>query len=471
MKGMKAFSWAACLSAVLSAGVVSAKEKVIFFGAHPDDSEGFSGTAFLLAKDYEVHVVDLTHGELGLGPKGLEDGSTKRRRTAEETKACGLLGAQIHFLDEVDGYACASDQAAEAFAKLLGDLKPRAVFAHWPIDCHADHVQCAAVLARAKVKCGIDPETYFYEVLLSQTRNWNPIYSVDISSTISNKIEMLRCYACQNVNDSLVRSKEAQARYRGSWRGPSVKYAETFTTFDGHPIAGGVLEGLKETARRTASCDDAAAKGDEWWMERFLEHRRQIRESKGEIDLVFMGDSITHYWDVGEGSDTSTEIVDMRKTYSILNCGYGCDTVRNLRWRAEHGELDGYKAKLVMLMIGTNDISCRTPPAEVARQICEVVDVIHRKQPQAKILLLPIFPRGASWEDRCYTAVRETNKILESRRFGPWVIRFSFSDRLVDANGVTLPELYDEERVHLMDKGFVVWRKAVEPIFKEVCGK
>ena len=470
MKALKVVA-AAMVAAVGFGSSAQAADKVVFFGAHPDDSEGFAGTAFLLAKDYEVHVVDLTRGELGLGMPGLKDGSTAARRTEEEKKACAVLGATPHFLGEIDGFACASDRAAEELGKLLKELQPKAVFTHWPLDNHADHVQCSALLQNALRKTGLAPEVYYYEVLLSQTCNWHPIYSVDISATMTNKVQMLRNYACQNVNDSLVRSKERQARYRGGWRSPSVTYAETFTTFSGHPVRGGVLESLKETAHLTATYDDAAAKGDEWWMERFLANRRQIRESKGEIDLVFMGDSITHYWDVGEGIDTSTEIVDMRKTYSILNCGYGCDTIRNLRWRAEHGELDGYKAKLVMLMIGTNDISMRTPAADVARQICEVVDVIRRKQPQAKILLLPIFPRGKTFEDRCYTTVREVNLIMDTVTFGPEVIRFSFSDQLVDEKGVTRAELYDEERIHLMDKGFVIWRKAVEPIFRKVCGK
>ena len=461
-----------CLTAAVVVSTASfAAEKVVFLGAHPDDSEGYAGTAFLLAKNYEIHMVDLTRGELGLGQKGLDDASTAYRRTQEEQAASSYLGATVHFLGEIDGFACASDRAANELADLLRTLKPKAVFTHWPVDAHADHVQCAALLARAMVKSGVSPEVYYFEVLLSQTRNWHPIYSVDISSTLSNKVQMLRNYACQNVNDSLVSENVRQARYRGRGRMPRVAYAETFTTFDGHPAPGGVLESLKEAARLTASYNDAAAKGDEWWMERFLANRRQIRAAKGEIDLVFMGDSITHYWDVGEGSDTSTEIVDLRKTYSILNCGYGGDLIRNLRWRAEHGELDGYKAKLVMLMIGTNDISMRTPAAEVVRQLREVVDVIRRKQPQAKVLLLPILPRGKTFDDHCYAVVREVTALMDKVAFGPEVIRFSFNDRLVDANGVTLVDLYDEERVHLMDKGFVVWRKAVEPIFRKVCGK
>ena len=207
---------------------------------------------------------------------------------------------------------------------------------------------------------------------------------------------------------------------------------------------------------------------DGWWLEKIARNRRIISESKGEIDLVFMGDSITHYWDVGEGEDTSTEIEDLRKTYTILNAGYGGDQVQHLLWRAKNGELDGYKTKLVMLMIGTNNCHGQKPE-DIAAGTREVIRVIREKQPQAKILLLPIFPRGAKYDDRAYALGRAVNEILAKDDFGPEVIRFSFADKLVDANGVTRPELFDQERLHLTDAGYVIWRKAVEPFFKKYC--
>ena len=237
--------------AAVSLALFAERPAVLFFGAHPDDTEGYAGLAFLLAKDYDLHVVDLTHGERGLGEEGLKDGSTARRRTREEESACALLGAKLHFLDEIDGEACAGKSAAEGLAKILRDAKPVAVFTHWPLDAHPDHMQCAALMANAIRLTGVKPEQYFYEVLFSQTRNWNPLYSVDITSVMSNKVGLLRKYVCQNPDDSIVREKLAQAEQRGRERVPPVRYAETFTTFDGKPWPG-VLEKLPQTVRRLA---------------------------------------------------------------------------------------------------------------------------------------------------------------------------------------------------------------------------
>lgn len=236
--------------AVMAAGasVALAREAVFFVGAHPDDTEGYAATAFLLREKYDIHVIDLTRGELGLGPAGLKDGSTAKVRTAEETAACAYLGATPHFLHEVDGFAYASKASVDALAELLRQHKPKAVFTHWPVDTHCDHVQTAAVVARALKETGMKPERYFYEVLMSQTKNWHPIYSVDVSATITNKQEMLRKYACQNENDGLVKEKTAQAKARGRQRVSPCAFAETFTTYDGEPIAGGVLASLNETS-------------------------------------------------------------------------------------------------------------------------------------------------------------------------------------------------------------------------------
>jgi len=235
-------------SAVLLAASVQAREAVLFLNAHPDDTDGFAATAYLLKDKYDVHVVDLTRGELGLGMPGLKDGSTAYRRTQEESKAQAYYGAKIHFLSEVDGSASAGERPASDLAKLLLEIRPKAVFTHWPVDNHVDHVQCLAVLANALRKSGLKPERYFFEEWMRQTRNMVPTYYVDVTDVFKHKLAILSCYECQNKDGSLLKMTEKRARWRGRQRVPAVTFAEPFTTWDGRPIKGGVLESLKETA-------------------------------------------------------------------------------------------------------------------------------------------------------------------------------------------------------------------------------
>jgi beta-glucosidase len=213
---------------------------------------------------------------------------------------------------------------------------------------------------------------------------------------------------------------------------------------------------------------DAAGAGN-WWYDRLAANRRQIAQSGGKIDLVFMGDSITHYWDVGEGLDTSTEIVELRKKFSILNCGYGGDQTQHLLWRAKYGELDGYEAKLVMLLIGTNNSGAGCPPEEIFDAIRELVSVIHVKQPRAKILLLKLFPRNTA-KSPANVRNQAVNAMIGAATWDDDVIVRDLTPVFADADGNAIPELFDNEILHMSDEGFVRWRRAVEPIFDEVCG-
>ncbi len=241
------------------------RESIMFIGAHPDDSEGFAGLAFLLKDKYDLHVVDFTRGEFGLGKAGFLDGSTGRIRTEEEKAACAFLGATPHFVGQknsgpYDSMAYADSNAVARICELLAEIKPKAVFTHWPVDSHPDHVMTAAAtyVALRRMKCRA--EFYYYEVLLCQTRAWTPLYSVDISSVIDKKAEMLRKYACQNKNDELAQTKIKQAEKRGAERNPPVKYAETYTTFNGKPMPNGILANLPETVVVSPAAEVPAAK-------------------------------------------------------------------------------------------------------------------------------------------------------------------------------------------------------------------
>ena len=208
------------------------KEKIIIAGAHPDDLVGSAGLAILLKDIFELHVMDFTKGELGLGMPGLKDGSTAIRRVEEEKQACALIGAEPHFMGEVDGFAYANKEVCERITTLFRELRPRAVITHWPIDRHLDHVMCTAAVLKAIELAGLKPsvETYFFEETY-QSMNFQPRFYVDITSVKDRKDELIRKYACQNQNDGIVRNKTNDAVFRGSQI--LVPYAEAYAALRG----------------------------------------------------------------------------------------------------------------------------------------------------------------------------------------------------------------------------------------------
>ena len=205
-----------------------------------------------------------------------------------------------------------------------------------------------------------------------------------------------------------------------------------------------------------------AGKRGDWWLSRLQQKRNQIAASKGEIDLVFFGDSITHNWE-GPGK---AKLAELSKTYSVLDIGYGGDRTQHLVWRGLNGELDGYKAKCVMLMIGTNN---REPVEDVAKGVRRVLDVIAEKQPQAKTLLLPIFVRGEGPNNARRIANEKVNAVIKGYADGEKVIWVDFNAKYLDANGDTKWIMPD--RLHPNAAGYKIWTDAVLPYFKRICGK
>lgn len=111
--------------------------------------------------------------------------------------------------------------------------------------------------------------------------------------------------------------------------------------------------------------------------------------------VVFLGNSITHFWG-GKPAAPAREGQDSWKKYfaarNVLNAGYGWDRIENVLWRVYHGELDGFNARQVAIMIGTNNLGINTD-AEILEGLRLLVQAVKSRQPSAKVLLLGIYPR------------------------------------------------------------------------------
>lgn len=208
---------------------------------------------------------------------------------------------------------------------------------------------------------------------------------------------------------------------------------------------------------------DPGVFGEYWWANRFLSRHRLVEQFKGKtVDVVMLGDSIVHFWERFHPASWG-KLIQGRH---VLNLGYGGDQTQHVIWRLEHGELDGYTAKTVVLMIGTNNNSSeRTDPANVAEGVKRIVELIREKQPGAKLILHPIFPRGVSAESKYHAAARarneKTNAILKdfAEKDGK-LVWIDFNAKLVDATG-WVPKTLMADEIHPTDAGYEFWLEAL----------
>ncbi|HEY4414408.1 MAG TPA: platelet-activating factor acetylhydrolase IB subunit [Verrucomicrobiae bacterium] len=201
---------------------------------------------------------------------------------------------------------------------------------------------------------------------------------------------------------------------------------------------------------------------DAKWVAR---HEGFVQEAKqGGIDLVFLGDSITDHWR-GIGSNV------WDKYYAPLhavNFGISADRTQHVLWRIEHGELDGIHPKALVLMIGTNNTgkekdkkTDRNTLPEVVAGVTAVVNAVHAKLPDTKILLLAIFPRaqkGSPFRDE----IKEINTQLAKLDDGKSVTYLDIGQKFLAPDG-TLSRDIMSDLLHPTEKGYVIWAEAMQP--------
>lgn len=192
-------------------------------------------------------------------------------------------------------------------------------------------------------------------------------------------------------------------------------------------------------------------------------------------EIVLIGDSITHFWG-GEPKST----IPPRGPQSwqaafggrrVLNLGFGWDRTQNVLWRLDHGELDGPDPKWVVINIGTNNFSGTgnaraNTPEETAAGIGEVILRVRAKTPEAKIILMGVFPRGQNASDPKRPQVEALNKILkETYGTVPGITFLDLHDQFLQPDGAISRELMSDF-LHPSDKGYAVWAKALKDAMK-----
>ena len=188
------------------------------------------------------------------------------------------------------------------------------------------------------------------------------------------------------------------------------------------------------------------------------------RGKKGKIGLLFLGDSITEGW----GSAKSVWQAHYGQD-DPANFGIGGDRTQNVLWRIQNGELDGIGPKVLVLMIGTNNIFL--PAADILKGDTKIVEQIHTKLPDTKLLLLGIFPRGADPKIPATAAMREkiktVNAGLAKLDDGDKTRYLDIGDKFLDADGVITTAIM-RDALHPPPKGYQIWADAMQPLLDEM---
>jgi lysophospholipase L1-like esterase len=187
---------------------------------------------------------------------------------------------------------------------------------------------------------------------------------------------------------------------------------------------------------------------------------------KGGIDLLFIGDSLTKCWS-REGRDVWAARFAPLKA---ANFGISGDCTQHVLWRLQNGEVENIHPKVVVLLIGTNNITLGDSPADIAQAVGAIVGEIRKRLPESRVLLLGVLPRRELPDHPDRETIRAINSLLSRLQDGDHVTYLDFGDKLLQPDGRMSKEL-TKDFTHLTAQGYVVFAGAIQPTVEALLRK
>jgi lysophospholipase L1-like esterase len=199
------------------------------------------------------------------------------------------------------------------------------------------------------------------------------------------------------------------------------------------------------------------------------------KAKKGGIDVYFEGDSITRRWGATDYPELLANWNENFFGWNAADFGWGADTIQNILWRLQNGELDGVNPKVIVLLAGTNNVGNTISAEDHAGKIADItlglkaiLDVMRTKAPNATIILAAIFPRNDNIA--VMPLIDAVNRNLAGFADGGRIRYLNINDKLADPDGRLFDGMMNPDKLHPALKAYQIWADALKPIFTELLG-
>lgn len=180
--------------------------------------------------------------------------------------------------------------------------------------------------------------------------------------------------------------------------------------------------------------------------------------------LIFLGDSITAWWD--------KDIYDRDfSKYENENFGIGGFLTNELIKILSYSSfLNKYKPNVIVLMIGTTNLLNGLAFDEVIRDIKIIIDIILSKFNCVKILLRGLLPCGKYKNNPIRTKIEDVNNVIMTYANGDNVFYIDNGNLFMDSEG-TLDNDLMLDYMGISKEGYEVISKSITPIIYELMDK
>lgn len=196
------------------------------------------------------------------------------------------------------------------------------------------------------------------------------------------------------------------------------------------------------------------------WLDTHAKLVKTAQASQGPIDILLVGDSITMQWGAAWQKHFGK--------YKSANIGIGGDKTQNVLWRLDHGGVEGLQPRLIILLIGNNNMFF-TPetgiePAAEGIKVC--VQNLREKFTNAAVVVVKVFPAHAPG-NRFYEDIKKVNSALDRLNLhaDPKVKVLDLWSDMVNADGTLKKRLFTPDNIHLtQDGGYDLYARKLKPL-------
>lgn len=202
------------------------------------------------------------------------------------------------------------------------------------------------------------------------------------------------------------------------------------------------------------------------WLDTHAKLVDAVKANQGPVDILLVGDSITQQWGAAWPKHFGQ--------YKSVNIGIGGDKTQNVLWRLDHGGAAGLEPRLVVLLIGNNNMffTAETGIEPAAQGIKMCAANLREKFPKAELVVVKIFPAHAPG-NKFYEDIKKTNAALDTLKLDadPKVHLLDLWNEMVTADGALKPGLFSPDNIHLTQGGgYELYASKLKPLVEKLLG-
>lgn len=197
---------------------------------------------------------------------------------------------------------------------------------------------------------------------------------------------------------------------------------------------------------------DHSFKDGSKWIDFHNKFNLQAKNYTNTLDILWLGDSITEFWQREEGRKVYSQYFGK---FKALNFALRGDRIEHLLWRIQNGNLDNINPKIISINIGANNWMHTTD--EIIYGVRQILKELRKQKPDAQIILHGIFPQGKMPSEPVREKLKQINEDLSQIKFNSILfvdLSSEFLNEDETISGAVMPDY-----LHLSEIGYSIWAK------------